>query len=74
MRKIKTFKDYKGDMRIFNQGPLLPKRLTEHVTVVITPKMLKSVTKLIEEGHFSSTSEFLRHLIIRYLDNKKSWL
>ena len=72
--KTKTFENYKGDMRIFNQGALLPKKLTERVTIMVTPKMLKAITKLIEEGNFPSRSELIRHLITRYLDNKRSWL
>ena len=74
MGKTKACKKHKIDMRAFNKGPRSPKRLTEQLIVYVTPQMSKAIMRLIEEGYFPSRSEFLRHLITRYLDNKKSWL
>ena len=64
---------FREDMRFFNQGPTKNQKLTERVQIVVTPKMMTSIDNLINNGYFFNRSEFIRHLITRYLDNNKKW-
>ena len=59
-----------GDQRKYNKGQKLPKILTERIVVLITPNTLKTINKLIDKGVFPNKSEFIRHTIRKYLDEK----
>ena len=65
---------FSNDMRIFNKGPKKTKRLTERIQIVVTPKMMDSIDNLLDKRYFFNRSEFVRHLITRYLDSKKEWI
>ena len=64
------------DFRKYNEGTWKnrpKKRLSEQVLCLISPSTKYAIQKLIEKGRFPNTSEFMRHLIIRYLDETESW-
>lgn len=62
-----------GDQRKHNKGRNRPKKLSEQLNLFISPKMLKSIEKLVNRGHFPNKSEFVRYVIRNYFDGFHSW-
>ena len=62
------------DMRHFNKGPTKTKRYRERISIVVLPKMMTSINKLVDKGYFFNRSEFIRYLISRFLEDNKEKL
>jgi len=49
-----------------------PKRLTEIIQISITPRIKLDISTYIANGKFPNVSEFIRFLIVRYLDEMET--
>jgi len=49
-----------------------PKRLSEIIQVSITPRIKLDIAEYIANGKFPNVSEFIRFLIVRYLDEMET--
>jgi len=63
----------RGDQRKYNKGRNRPKKLSEQLNLFISPKMLKSIEKVVKNGDFPNKSEFVRYVIRNYFDGFNSW-
>lgn len=61
------------DMRSYNKGNWAgrPKVLKTQINVNVTSQMEKAIDIIIESGLFFNRSEFIRHLIINYIEDLK---
>ena len=62
------------NMSHFNKGPTKLKRYTERIQIVVLPKMMASVDKIIGKGYFFNRSEFIRYLISSFLEDNEEKL
>lgn len=46
-------------------------KLTEIINIMVTPHIRERIEELIEQGKFPNRSEFVRYVIIKYLDEEK---
>lgn len=46
-------------------------KLTEIINIMVTPYIRDKIEDMIEQGKFPNRSEFIRYLIIKYMDEEK---